>query len=116
MQVVIQIPDDIEQKLAERASQLNIPLETFILESLVQLVEPSDPDNTPNEVILEGLREGLQQALSGQTIPLSQMWDGIDAEWPNPSTNCPDPVFSKRSPHPGQTLSPHSQRQRQHLE
>jgi predicted transcriptional regulator len=80
MQVTIQISEELEQKLTERASQLNIPLETFILESLVQLVEPSDPDNTPNEVILEGFREGLQQALNGQTIPLSQMWDGIDAE------------------------------------
>lgn len=80
MQVTIQIPDDLEQKLTERASQLNVPLETLILESLVQLVEPSDPDDTPNEVILEGLREGLQQALNGQTIPLSQIWDGIDAE------------------------------------
>jgi len=80
MQVTIQIPDELEQKLTERASQLNVPLETFILESLVQLVEPSDPDDTPDEVILEGLREGLQQALNGQTIPLSQMWDGIDAE------------------------------------
>jgi predicted transcriptional regulator len=80
MQVTIQIPDELEQKLTERASQLNVPLETFILESLVQLVEPSDPDDTPDEVILEGLREGLQQALNDQTIPLSQMWDGIDAE------------------------------------
>jgi predicted transcriptional regulator len=80
MQVTIQIPDELEQKLTERASQLNVPLETFILESLVQLIEPSDPDDTPDEVVLEGLREGLQQALNGQTIPLSQMWDGIDAE------------------------------------
>lgn len=80
MQVTIQIPDDLEQKLTERAYQLNVPLETLILESLVRLIEPSDPDDTPNEVILEGLREGLQQALNGQTIPLSQMWDGIDAE------------------------------------
>jgi predicted transcriptional regulator len=80
MQVTIQIPDELEHKLTERASQLNIPLETFILESLVQLVKPSDPDDTPDEVILEGLREGLQQALNGQTIPLSQMWNGIDAE------------------------------------
>lgn len=80
MQITIQIPDELEQKLTERASQLNVPLETFILESLVQLIEPLDPDDTPNEVILEGLREGLQQALNGQTIPLSQMWDGIDAE------------------------------------
>ena len=80
MQVTIQIPDELEQKLTERASQLNVPLETFILESLVQLVKPSDPDDTPNEVVLEGLREGLQQALNGQTIPLSQMWNGIDVE------------------------------------
>lgn len=65
MKVTIQIPDELEQKLTERASKLNVPLETFILESLVQLVEPSDPDDTPNEVILEGLREGLQQALNG---------------------------------------------------
>jgi hypothetical protein len=48
-------------------------LETLIVESLVQLVEPSDPDDTPDEVVLEGLREGLQQALNGQTLPLSQM-------------------------------------------
>ena len=39
-----------------------------------------DPDDTPKEVVLQGLREGLQEALLGQTIPLSQMWDGIDAE------------------------------------
>lgn len=80
MQVTIQIPDELEQKLTERASQLNVPLETLIVESLVQLVKPLDADNTPDEVILEGLREGLQQALNGQTIPLAQMWDGIDAE------------------------------------
>jgi len=80
MQVTIQLPDELEQKLIERASQLNIPLETLILESLVQLIEPSDPDDTPDEVILEWLREGLKQALNDQTIPLSQMWDGIDAE------------------------------------
>lgn len=80
MQITIQISDELEQKLTERASQLNVPLETLIVDSLVQLVEPSDPDDTPDEVVLEGLREGLQQALNGQTLPLSQMWDGIDAE------------------------------------
>ncbi len=78
MQIIIQIPDELEQKLTERASQLNVPLETLIVDSLVQLVEPSDPDDTPDEVVLKGLREGLQQALNGQTLPLSQMWDSID--------------------------------------
>ncbi|HIK10979.1 MAG TPA: hypothetical protein IGS52_12035 [Oscillatoriaceae cyanobacterium M33_DOE_052] len=39
-----------------------------------------DPDETPTEIAIEGIRQGLQEALTGQTIPLSQMWEGIDAE------------------------------------
>lgn len=39
-----------------------------------------DPDDTPDEIIIEGIRQGLREALSGQTLPLSQIWDGIDAE------------------------------------
>lgn len=39
-----------------------------------------DPDDTPSSVIIEGLRQGLHEVLTGQTIPLSQMWDGIDAD------------------------------------
>ena len=39
-----------------------------------------DPDETPDEIMLEGIRQGLHEAFTGQTIPLSQMWDGIDAD------------------------------------
>ncbi|MBD2546530.1 type II toxin-antitoxin system RelN family antitoxin [Planktothricoides raciborskii] len=39
-----------------------------------------DPDETPTEIAIEGIRQGLQEALTGQTIPLAQMWEGIDAE------------------------------------
>lgn len=39
-----------------------------------------DPNETPTEVVIEGIQQGLQEALSGQTIPLSAMWEGIDAE------------------------------------
>ncbi len=34
----------------------------------------TDPDETPTEVIIEGIRKGLREALSRQTIPLSEMW------------------------------------------
>ncbi|MEC4982729.1 MAG: hypothetical protein SAJ37_17875 [Oscillatoria sp. PMC 1068.18] len=37
-------------------------------------------DETPTEIIIEGIHQGLNEAFTGQTIPLSQMWDGIDAE------------------------------------
>lgn len=39
-----------------------------------------DPDDTSVEDIKSSLRRALQQATSGQRIPLSQMWEGIDAE------------------------------------
>lgn len=38
------------------------------------------PDETPTEIAIEGIRQGLQEALTGETIPLSEMWEGIDAE------------------------------------
>jgi hypothetical protein len=40
----------------------------------------SDPDDTPNEIVIEGIKEGLKEAIAGQTIPLSQMWEGINVE------------------------------------
>lgn len=42
--------------------------------------EDIDPDETPNSIAIEGIRQGLQEALSGQTIPLLKMWEGIDVE------------------------------------
>jgi hypothetical protein len=39
-----------------------------------------DLDQTPTEVVVKGIRQGLHEALSGQAIPLSKMWEGIDAE------------------------------------
>jgi hypothetical protein len=42
--------------------------------------DESDPDETPDEVVIEGIRQGLHEAFTGKTIPLSEMWEGIDAE------------------------------------
>lgn len=42
--------------------------------------DEADTDETPTETVIEGIRQGLQEALTGQTIPLSEMWEGIDAE------------------------------------
>lgn len=37
-------------------------------------------EETPTEIVIEGIQQGIREALSGQTIPLSEMWEGIDAE------------------------------------
>jgi hypothetical protein len=42
--------------------------------------EEVDPDHTPVEEIKASLRRALQQAKAGQRLPLSEMWEGIDAE------------------------------------
>ncbi|ACC79678.1 hypothetical protein [Nostoc punctiforme] len=42
--------------------------------------EEVDPDDTPVEEIKASLRRVLQQAKAGQTRPLSELWDRIDAE------------------------------------
>ncbi|MGB3653126.1 MAG: hypothetical protein WBA41_18165 [Rivularia sp. (in: cyanobacteria)] len=42
--------------------------------------DETDPDETPTQIAIEGIHQGIREALSGQTIPLSEMWDGIDAE------------------------------------
>ncbi|MFN6562670.1 MAG: hypothetical protein RMY28_023135 [Nostoc sp. ChiSLP01] len=43
-------------------------------------VQEVDPDDTPIEEIKASLRIALQQAKAGQTRPISELWDRIDAE------------------------------------
>ncbi|MEH2321089.1 type II toxin-antitoxin system RelN family antitoxin [Nostoc sp.] len=42
--------------------------------------EEVDPDDTPVEEIKASLRRALQQSKAGQTRPISELWDTIDAE------------------------------------
>ncbi|BAW98042.1 hypothetical protein NIES970_30120 (plasmid) [[Synechococcus] sp. NIES-970] len=40
----------------------------------------AEPYDTPDEEIIEDLHQAMKEAISGQTIPLSQMWEGIDID------------------------------------
>ena len=77
--LTIQIPDDLEQQLTLQAETLNLSLEEFILQFLAQVIPLNDPDDEPRESVLAGLRQAWQEARAGQTIPLEQLWDDIDA-------------------------------------
>jgi hypothetical protein len=37
-----------------------------------------DPDDDSTETLLKGMQQGFHEAITGQTLPLSQLWDGID--------------------------------------
>jgi hypothetical protein len=43
-------------------------------------VEEIDPDDTPVEEIKASLKRALKQAKMGQTRPISELWERIDAE------------------------------------
>ncbi len=47
---------------------------------IILMSEADDEDDTPDGVILASIKQGMKEALSGQTLPLSEMWTGIDVE------------------------------------
>lgn len=40
--------------------------------------EPEEDDELSKEEILENLRQSWHEAMTGQTIPISQVWNGIE--------------------------------------
>lgn len=59
--------------------QLSLNEQQEVLQYLVKK-KHEDLDDTPDDIVIEGIRQGLKEAMSGQTIPLAQMWEGIDVE------------------------------------
>ena len=59
--------------------QLSLNEQQEILQYLVKKTR-EDLDDTPDNIVIEGIKQGLKEAMRGQTIPLSQMWEGIDVE------------------------------------
>ena len=59
--------------------QLSLNEQQEVLQYLIEKAR-EDLDDTPDDIVIEGIKQGLKEAMSGQTIPLSQMWEGIDVE------------------------------------
>jgi len=47
---------------------------------IVLFAEEIDEDDESKESVLEGLKKSLQEAKALKTRPVSELWDGIDAE------------------------------------
>jgi len=71
--------DESGQLTLDRSLDVTKPQRVRIIVLLAEDDDP-DPDETSTEVAIAGIRQGLREALAGQTIPLSEMWQGIDAE------------------------------------
>jgi len=56
------------------AAQLNLPLETFILQSLQQIVAPN-PDDAPKAEVLVELYRALADVKAGRISRHGTLWD-----------------------------------------
>lgn len=98
MQITIDLPDNLslnetairtevaialfqqQALLIEQAAQLiNIDVDDFyqILVNRNILTPPTDPDDTPEELIHAHLRISLQEAQQGKTQTVSKLWDSL---------------------------------------
>ena len=72
----IQIPQALEQQLLQLATQQNLSLDRFILQSLEEIV--LDFDDTPKAEILAGLQRALEDVKAGRLGPVEDLWDDLD--------------------------------------
>jgi predicted transcriptional regulator len=76
----IQIPQDLEQQLLLLATQQNLPLDRFILQSLQEILQQQDFDDMPKAEVSAGLRRVLEDVKAGRLSRVEELWDdtGID--------------------------------------
>jgi hypothetical protein len=74
--------DEKGQLLLDRPLTQDIPSLQRIILLLSELIDQAkeDPDDTTVAEIKASLRKALQQAKTGQTRPISELWERIDAE------------------------------------
>ena len=64
--------DEAAQLTLDQSLDIHKPQRVRVI-VLMSEDEEQDPDETPTEVVIAGIHQGLREALSGQTIPLSEM-------------------------------------------
>ena len=71
--------NESEQLTLDKSLGVTKPQRVRVIVLLTEEDE-AEEDETPTEMVIDGIRQGLHEALTGQTISLSQMWSGIDVE------------------------------------
>jgi hypothetical protein len=73
--LVIDVTSEERQRLEELAREYGFDTPGEYLLSLVELGAPDEEDT--HEAILESFRQGWREAMSGQTIPASELWNAL---------------------------------------
>ena len=76
--IIQKIIDELNEIPEEKLNQIYELIHYFRLG--LNQEESTESDDTPTEKVIEGIQQGMKEALAGETIPLAQMWDGIDVD------------------------------------
>ena len=76
--IIQKIIDELNEIPEEKLTQIYELIHYFRLG--LNQEKASDPDDTPTPQVIEGIQQGMKETLAGETIPLAQMWDGIDED------------------------------------
>jgi hypothetical protein len=77
---VVEEMNDLPDSLQQQVLKFVITVRQAHIQLAAAQGAELEPYETPTEKVIESLRQGFHEAFTGQTIPLAQMWDGIDAE------------------------------------
>ncbi|MEG4319568.1 MULTISPECIES: hypothetical protein [unclassified Microcoleus] len=74
--------DEKGQLVLDRAIEDFPPSRVRVIVLFAEVAEEAetDPDDTPISEVKASLRRALQQAKAGQTRPIYELWERIDAE------------------------------------
>jgi len=75
--LTIELPDRLYQRAQSFAKSHAISLENIVLDALESYIEAEEREPTQAEV-LQGLREGLQDALSGRVRSAHEVFADLD--------------------------------------
>ncbi len=76
--IIQKIIDQLHEIPEDHLTQIYEIVRSFRLE--LERERSHNPDDTPDEEIVANLKQGMQEALGGNTIPLDRMWEGIDVD------------------------------------
>jgi len=79
----IEVTGKIDQQgnlILDEPIETTYPHQVRVIVLFPEQTEEVDPDDTPTEEIKASLKRALHQAKTGQTRPISELWDRIDGE------------------------------------
>jgi predicted transcriptional regulator len=80
--ITIELPETLMALLQAEAEKQQISVNTLIQDAIMEYLYGEEPEyeDTPDEEILAGLREALEDVKAGRIRPIEELFAEVDAE------------------------------------